>query len=92
MRVWELGKLHVAIWRVKLEAAWWLGRRYEGNIMKKKAKEVRGGSKGFRKKNEILVRGRTDNKERFCWEGMEELGKKGNCRMKLVSVGVGKEK
>jgi hypothetical protein len=60
--------------------------------MKKKAKEVRGGSKGFRKKNEILVRGRTDNKERFCWEGVEELGKKGNCQMKLVLVRVGKEK
>jgi hypothetical protein len=54
--------------------------------------EVRGGSKGFRMKNEILVRGRTDNKERFCWEGVEELGKKGNCQMKLVSVGVGEEK
>ncbi len=53
---------------------------------------MRGGSKGFRKKNEILVRGRTDNKKRFCWEGVEELGKKGNCQMKLVSVGVGKEK
>lgn len=53
---------------------------------------MRGGSKGFRKKNEILVRGRTNNKERFCWEGVEELGKKGICQMKLVSVGVGKEK
>jgi len=90
VRVWELGKLQVAIWRAKLEAAWWLGGRYEGHIMKKQGK--RGERRKQRKKNEILVRGRTDNKKRFCWEGVEELGKKGNCQMKLVSVGVGKEK
>jgi hypothetical protein len=63
-----------------------------GTDYEKKSKGGERRKQGFRKKNEILVRGRTNNKERFCWEGVEELGKKGNYQMKLVSVRVGKEK
>jgi hypothetical protein len=63
-----------------------------GTDYEKKGKGGERRKQGFRKKNEILVRERTDNKERFCWEGVEELGKKGNCQMKLVSIRVGKEK